>query len=59
MSSDIPQSSGIYRITCAVNGKIYIGSAVNIRNRWLQHHNELRHKKHPNQKMQNAWDKYG
>ncbi len=57
--STIPATSGIYRITCAVTGKIYIGSAVNLRRRWIDHRKHLRNNTHDNEKLQRAWNKYG
>lgn len=59
MNNSLPQSSGIYRITCIVNNKIYIGSAVNLYQRWNRHMSELRRGKHKNNHLQNAWNKYG
>lgn len=50
--------SGIYQILNTVNGKRYIGSAVNIASRWRQHQCELRKGRH-NPHLQNAWRKYG
>ena len=50
--------SGIYQIANIVNGKRYIGSAVNIAQRWRQHRCELRKGRH-NPILQNAWRKYG
>lgn len=32
---------GIYKITNAVNGKVYIGKSENIHHRWKQHIREL------------------
>lgn len=58
MFSKIPDVSGIYKITCISTGKIYIGSALNLRNRWNDHLKGLRHNTHKNQKMQNAWNKH-
>lgn len=55
----IPDASGIYQITCIPTGKFYIGSAVNLRNRWRHHFNELRRNSHKNSKLQHAWNKYG
>ena len=55
----IPKKSGIYQIRNLVNGKIYIGSAVNLHVRWQKHSNCLRHNKHCNIKLQNAYNKYG
>lgn len=50
---------GIYKITCVPNGKIYIGSSVDVRNRWWNHKSQLKHQKHTNQHLQRAYDKYG
>lgn len=52
-------ASGIYRITCIANGRIYIGSAVNIQSRWRIHLHHLRQNKHHSITMQRAWQKYG
>lgn len=51
--------SGIYRITNLVNGKIYIGSSLNIEHRFRVHLSYLRNNKHPNQHLQSAWNEYG
>lgn len=50
--------SGIYKILNKVNGKFYIGSATDIKNRWRQHRHELRLGKHCNEYFQYAWNKY-
>jgi group I intron endonuclease len=55
----IPRTSGIYKIVCAANGKIYIGSAVNLQRRKYWHWGCLRAGKHKNSYLQNAWNKYG
>lgn len=55
----IPRSSGIYQIRCIPTGKIYIGSAVSLRDRWDKHRASLRKGKHRNIHLQSAWDKYG
>lgn len=52
-------SSGIYQITNLVNGKCYIGSAVNLKNRQAVHFSALRKGQHHNQHLQRAFDKYG
>lgn len=52
-------NSGIYKITCTANGKVYIGSAVDFGNRKRQHFHALRHNKHKNKHLQNAYNKYG
>lgn len=51
--------SGIYILTNSVNGKRYIGSSNNIRKRLWKHRSLLRHNKHENPYLQNAWNKYG
>src|SRR5258706_717986 len=55
----IPATSGIYRIVCSVTGKFYIGSAVNLQNRWSVHQHFLKKGTHTNSKLQRAWNKYG
>lgn len=55
----IPTASGIYRITCTATGKIYIGSAINLCERWREHRHRFHQNDHPNKKLQNAWYKYG
>lgn len=59
MEEKPPRSSGVYQILCKPTGKIYIGSAVNFRERWSQHQSSLRRGVHRNIYLQNAWDKYG
>lgn len=50
---------GIYMIINLLNGKRYIGSSVNIRQRLWTHRSELRHNHHSNAYLQSAWNKYG
>lgn len=38
---------------------MYIGSAIDMINRFNCHKYDLRNKRHPNQKLQRAWEKYG
>lgn len=57
--NSIPATSGIYKITCTANKKIYIGSALNLQSRRRHHFSELRQNKHPNRHLQHAWNKYG
>ncbi len=52
-------SSAIYAIRNVWNGKIYVGSSKNIKNRKSAHWSDLKRNKHPNSKLQNAWNKYG
>ena len=59
MSDPLPTTSGIYKITCTANKRIYIGSAANLRQRKNLHAHELRQNKHGNRHLQRAWNKYG
>lgn len=51
--------SGVYIIKNLVNGKVYIGSSIDIYNRWKTHKYGLKNNKHINQHLQNSWNKYG
>lgn len=52
--------SGIYKIESVIKGNhYYIGSAINIRQRWKNHLSDLRLNKHGNKKLQNHYNKYG
>jgi group I intron endonuclease len=53
------RSSGVYQIRCNTNGKIYIGSAVNMPVRWAGHRRSLQRGVHRNRHLQRAWNKYG
>ena len=53
------KSCGIYKITNTVNSKIYIGSSIDISNRWARHVGGLRAGNHPNIKLQRGWNKHG
>ena len=55
----MPKQSGIYKIENTINGKCYVGSAVNIKSRWAQHKRHLSRSQHHSIKLQRAWDKYG
>jgi group I intron endonuclease len=56
---NIEFNSGVYKITNKKNGKFYIGSTMNFKQRFNDHKKLLRNDKHPNQHLQNAWNKYG
>jgi group I intron endonuclease len=51
--------SGIYKITNLINGKVYIGSAVNIKQRWFLHTSTLDRGIHCNIHLQRSWNKFG
>lgn len=52
-------STGIYEIRNLVNGKRYIGSAVNFGNRWRVHAQSLARGDHHSKQLQRSWRKYG
>lgn len=55
----VPRSSGVYQILCKQNGKIYIGSTVDLCARWNAHCRDLCRGEHSNRFLQQAWDQYG
>ena len=55
----VPNASGIYLITCTITSKIYVGSAINLRQRRKGHFTDLQRNVHCNPKLQRAWNKYG
>lgn len=50
---------GVYLIYCFANCKAYVGSSNKICSRIAQHKCDLRHNKHGNPHLQNAWNLYG
>lgn len=50
---------GIYKITNIVNGKVYVGQTSDHIYRWTHHRSDLDNKRHHNQHLQSAWNKYG
>lgn len=51
--------SGVYKIYCKTNKKVYIGSSIDVPRRLKQHQNALKSGRHINNHLQNAWDTYG
>lgn len=51
--------SGIYKISCLINNKVYIGSSFDIGKRIQTHFKKLRKNKHINPHLQNAYNLYG
>lgn len=51
--------SGIYKITNSVNGKFYVGSAVNFARRKNEHIRNLKAGTHHSKRLQAAFNKYG
>jgi group I intron endonuclease len=54
-----PIICGVYKITCIPNGRIYIGSSVDIHLRWEKHKCGLNTQKHYNKHFLAAYNKYG
>lgn len=50
---------GIYKISCAANRHIYIGSAKDLTQRWPSHCKLLTQNRHFNQPLQQAWNRFG
>lgn len=55
----IPKICGVYQIKNLENNKIYIGSSVDVKDRWIGHATDLYNGIHANQYLQRAWNKYG
>lgn len=51
--------SGIYTVTNSINGKMYIGYGKNVRKRLKWHSCLLTNNKHPNDRLQKSFNKYG
>lgn len=58
MSISLP-ICGVYEIRCRTNGRVYVGSSVDVESRWRNHRCKLRAGSHGNVHLQRAWDKYG
>jgi len=54
-----PGVVGIYRIRNGTDGKLYIGSSVDIRQRFYDHRKNLAAGTHDNDRLQKAWRKHG
>jgi len=50
---------GIYSISCCANNKQYIGSSIDIGDRWRHHMASLIRNSHGNNHLQRIWNKYG
>ncbi len=50
---------GVYKVTNNVNGKIFIASSPNLKNRWLTLTNQLEMGMHPNSQLQRDWKELG
>lgn len=56
---DIKGKSGIYQIRNLLNGKIYVGSAIELIDRKKGHFSDLKYKHHHNDKLQEEYNVYG
>lgn len=53
------KQGGIYKITCSINNKIYIGSTNSFSERKYHHFHTLENNTHRNTYLQRAYNKYG
>jgi group I intron endonuclease len=53
------KNTGIYMIKNELNGKVYIGSSINIKARWARHKTQLKNNIHTSKHLQSAYNKYG
>lgn len=51
--------SGVYAINCLATKKVYVGSAISVKQRLASHRSMLKNKAHTNKHLQRAYDKYG
>jgi hypothetical protein len=51
--------AAIYIIMNDINGKIYLGSTIDVNERWKKHKSLLKCRKHHSLHLQNAWNKHG
>lgn len=50
---------GVYKITNTINGKLYIGSSIDLKKREYAHFYNLRNNTHDSKYMQNVFNKFG
>ena len=53
------QSGYIYKITCLINNKVYIGQTIDFKRRKYEHFNRLNKNKSDNKYLQEDYNKYG
>lgn len=56
---ETPRPAGVYRIRNTVNGKMLVGSSVNLPAILNRHRSELRAGGHRNRGLQKEWDEFG
>lgn len=55
----VPNRRGVYKITCKVDGKVYVGGTKNLNRRKSNHFSMLKRGVHKNHKFQIAYDLHG
>lgn len=55
----VQKQSGIYFIKNKINGKVYVGSSLDINKRWIDHRYKLKYENHINKHLQASWKKHG
>lgn len=50
---------GVYKITCRNNNQFYIGSSIDIHDRWLHHLSDLRRNTHHSRLLQQSYNEFG
>ena len=58
-NKDLKNRAGVYQIRNLVNGKIYVGSSINLRQRKCAHMTKLARGAHINKHLQSAYNIYG
>ena len=53
------QNGYIYKITCLINNKVYIGQTIDFKRRKYEHFNRLNRNKSDNKYLQEDYNKYG
>lgn len=51
--------SGVYKILCLVDGRVYVGHSKNLRRRFNDHISRLKRGKNMNRLLQEAWNRHG
>lgn len=57
--ADLRAITGIYKIKCLANGRIYIGQTIDLKDRWYHHKRSLFIGRHYNSWLQSDWNLYG
>lgn len=59
MATNNSTTYSVYRIVCFATGKCYVGQTINPKQRKSEHFASLKNRRHSNNKLQNAYNKYG